>query len=280
MMRIFPFFLALFTLAGFVSGCGWTVPRLDPTTSSPYETSLMVNRIANQVKCELRKAVWDVLNEYQEKKGNPLVWLASWSAKVTLKIIVDEKSNLSPGVLVTPPSAFSLGLNGALSADATRTESIGFFFVFADLLTPKKGRLLPRELPDCVHHSDILIESDLKLKEWLEAVALVSATPESISSPFKAGAPIDVVSHEVQFVVVLGGDLTPTWKLVPVTINPGGPFLGASRTRTDDLLITMGPLDALAPGRPIGPSVAVEQSHLASQIGQAVTSAIRSQSVR
>jgi hypothetical protein len=271
--------IGLALIAASLSGCGWVVPKIDPLAQTPYDTGIFVNRIANQVKCELGKAVYDVIAEYQEKNTNPVGWLATWGAKATLKLIVDEKSNLSPGVLVTPPGTFSLGADASLSADATRTETIGFFFVFADLLDPKTHRLPAKEPRICIHYSDILIESDLKLKEWVEAVGLIAATPQTVSNPFVSGGPLDTTSHEVQFIVTLSGDVTPTWKLVSVTANPGSLFLGASRMRTDDLLITMGPLDVVASGRALRPSEAIETAHLAAQI-QGITTAIQNQSRR
>ncbi len=242
----------------------------------------MVNKIANQVKCELRDAVRDVIAEYD----NPdIKWLSDWSAKVTLKIVVDEKSSLNPGLsfntlfpsavnkfgngtTVTTPQSFSFGIGGQFSSDATRTETIGFFFVFKELLT-KTGL--------CPIGQGPLIESDLKLHDWLEAAALTAETPGTISDPFVSGAPFDVISHEVSFVIVAGGNVTPTWKLVYLSANPTAPFLGVTRTRTDDVLITMGPIGELKNGRPVGPSLAVENAHLAAQIGQSVAAAIQSQ---
>jgi hypothetical protein len=236
---------------------------------------IFVNRIANQVKCELGRAVYDVIMEYQENNANPVGWLAGWGAKATLKIIVEEKSNLSPSVLVTPPGTFSLNANGSLSADATRTETITFYFVFADLFDPKTHKLPRQEPKVCEHYSDILIESDLKLKDWVETVGLLASTPKTVSDPFKSGGPLDTTSHEVQFVVTLTGGATPAWKLVSVSVNPSGSFLGATRATTDDLLITMGPMTSIAPnGRPLVSTNLIDAAHLAAQI-QGITTAIQ-----
>jgi hypothetical protein len=274
--RIAPIF-ALTLFAVTLSACGWVTPWIDPLAQTPsYSLSTFVNRIANQVKCELGKAVYDVIMEYQENNANPVGWLATWGAKATLKIIVEEKSNLSPSVLVTPPSTFSLNANGSLSADATRTETITFYFIFADLFDPKTHRLPAHEPKVCEHYSDILIESDLKLNEWVETVGLLASTPKTVSDPFKSGGPLDTTSHEVQFVVTLTGGITPAWKLVSVSVNPSGSFLGATRARTDDLLITMGPMTSIAPnGRPLVSTQAVDSAHLAAQI-QGITTAIQS----
>jgi hypothetical protein len=274
--RIAPIF-ALTLAAINLSACGWVTPAFDLLSQTPsYAMSIFVNRIANQVKCELGKAVYDVIMEHQEKNANPVGWLATWGAKATLKIIVEEKSNLSPSVLVTPPGTFSLNANGSLSGDATRTETITFYFVFADLFDPKTQKLPAQEPKVCEHYSDILIESDLKLNEWVETVGLLASTPKTVSDPFKSGGPLDTTSHEVQFIVTLTGGVTPAWKLVSVTVNPSGSFLGATRATTDDLLITMGPMTSIAPnGRPLVSTQAIDSAHLAAQI-QGITTAIQS----
>jgi len=240
-----------------------------------------VNDIAFQVKCELALAFHDVFNAYQEKDGNPLAFFASWAAKVTLKLAVDEKSNVRPSFIATPTGVFSIAGGGELSANATRTETIGFFLLMSDLFDPKSKKLkLKQARPVCKHRSNILIQSDLKLKEWVESLALIAAVPDGVSNPFVSGGPLDATSHEIQFIVVMGGSITPTWKLISVTANPDAPFLGASRTQTDDLLITLGPIDVLANGRGIAPSAALSAQHLAAQIGQSVSTAIQSQNRR
>jgi hypothetical protein len=50
-----------------------------------------------------------------------------------------------------------------------------------------------------------------------------------------------VLQHEVKFVIDTGATATPSWKLTRVTVNPDGNLLSFDRTRTHDLLITMGP---------------------------------------
>src|ERR1700680_2259490 len=77
-----------------------------------------------------------------------------------------------------------------------------------------------------------------------------------------AGLKQDAVSYEIKFVIVSNGNVTPTWKLVRVSANTATspPFFGLGRTRTHDLIITIGP-----------PTPQTSQSHLASQIGNAVS---------
>jgi len=51
----------------------------------------------------------------------------------------------------------------------------------------------------------------------------------------------DIISLEEKFQIVTSGNATPSWKLVRVSANQGAPFFGAGRTRTHDLVITIGP---------------------------------------
>ena len=78
------------------------------------------------------------------------------------------------------------------------------------------------------------------------------------------GFPQNLFSQEIKFVIVSSGNAQPTWKLLPVSANAGNaPFFSVGRTRTHDLLITIGP-----------PTQRTVNDFLASQIGQAVTSGI------
>ena len=130
----------------------------------------------------------------------------------------------------------------------------------------------------CHHGEGPNIEGDLKFREWLEATILPTQSPGTTgqlpiltdaslqAQPAVAGAaeakgtaqpagaattaltkeapkppPFDIISHEVNFVVVAGGNITPTWTLVTFSANTGNsPLIGATRTRTNNVLITMG----------------------------------------
>ena len=75
----------------------------------------------------------------------------------------------------------------------------------------------------------------------------------------------DTVSYEIKFVIVSSGNVTPTWKLVRFSANTASsPLFNVGRTRTHDLIITIGPN-----------SNATDNVHLANQIGSAVSNANR-----
>ena len=70
----------------------------------------------------------------------------------------------------------------------------------------------------------------------------------------------DLFTQEIKFIIVSTGNITPTWKLIQLSANSGnGSFFSTGRTRTHDLLITIGP-----------PTARTVNDFLASQIGQAV----------
>src|ERR1700730_2684832 len=177
--------IALLLSSGFIGGCGTYVPKIELLAGSQQEVSIIVNKIANQVRCEIRQAVLDATGRYDE-----VAWLKDWSAKVTLKIVVDEKSTFAPGIslntifpnaitvfgsqMVTTAQSYSFGIGGQFSSDATRTEQVGFFFVF--------GELIAQSGP-CPYGEGTLIQSDLKLGEWLLAASLVASTPGTVSQP-------------------------------------------------------------------------------------------------
>jgi hypothetical protein len=70
----------------------------------------------------------------------------------------------------------------------------------------------------------------------------------------------DSFTQEIKFIIISTGNITPTWKLIQLSANSGnGSFFSTGRTRTHDLLITVGP-----------PTQRTVNDFLASQIGQAV----------
>jgi hypothetical protein len=160
-----------------------------------------------------------------------------------------------------------LGLGATLSTAATRTSKLTLFFVLRDFLNG--GRTDRSCIPDRVN-GDLFIQSDLKLRDWLYATTLPQFTGLQGPPPAK-----DAITHQVKFQIVSSGSTTPTWTLIRVTANAGAlPLFGTSRDRTQDLLITLGPV-VPGIGRPELSPVATN-SHLASEIGAAVAAGIKS----
>lgn len=89
-----------------------------------------------------------------------------------------------------------------------------------------------------------LLQSDLKLSDWLSIAVSASMTNTVNFTNTALGVKDSILQHEVKFVVDTSANATPTWKFKLVTVDPGGTLLNADRSRTNDLLITMGPAAA------------------------------------
>jgi hypothetical protein len=125
------------------------------------------------------------------------------------------------------------------------------------------------------------------LYDWLKA-ALLPYDVDIINYYNNATAQ-NTIQHEVKFQIVSNGNVTPTWKLVRVTANTSGNFFAAGRDRTQDLTITFGPTieataqpptsatDARRGTRTLQLATPAQNSHLAAEIGLAVSQALKGQ---
>jgi hypothetical protein len=294
-----------------LAGCGTFTPEIEEFWGSPADASVKVNKISGQVVCELRRAVQQVFADYQNgylelrsSPGHPapkvrdLAWFEKWGAQVTLNLNIIENTSISPGVTlnkvlpnavtpfpvggnVTTGQSVSTALGGTFTTTATRTDKIGIFYTVKELRygTPSIDKT-------CFvgsANADLFLQSDLKLRDWLRAALL----PSGANIVDFANNSKNTISHEVKFEIVTSGSVTPSWKLVRVSANSAGTFFGAGRTRSQDLTITVGPIDsggggggggaagARAKGRPPQLATAAQNADLAQQIGAAVAQALR-----
>lgn len=263
MFRIFySAFVGILT-AVTVGGCGLYVPEMQEWHEPPEQQKITENRIINHIKCELHKGVDDAIDKYYgagKRSGLTAEWIKSWLATVTLKLSVEEKGTANPGIswvrALSDARTFTLGAGVNGSSDATRIETISFTYPLKDLRAAR-----PIVNP-CANPGEVLVEGDLKIGQFLDKKVFLTTVPGTIVGPYSA------FSYQVSFVVVYGGAVTPSWKLVDFTVNPDSPFLSGTRTRTHDITITLAP-----PGDPAAAEAAV--IHNAALIGQAVASAIR-----
>ena len=295
--------ILLATTSFSVGGCslGLTVPEMQEPYVLKVQESLDESQLASQIKCEIREGVRNALNKIPAKGptgGRSVDWLNDWQAKVSMKLTVDEKAALNPGVTfstplrnavshfstngnVTTQQLFSTAVGLQASSDATRVETIGYTYNFANLLT--------EQATNCYHASQTLILSDLKIGDFILNKVAIANNPsvlyaddekpkpeETKTKPAKkqnkqanslGASPFTTFTYEVTFVVVYGGNVTPTWKLVDITANNNSPLFNATRTRTHDVLITLGKIG----------SDDAANAHQAQLIGQAVATAIQSQ---
>jgi hypothetical protein len=284
----------LLTVAFFLAGCGLYVPEIQENPLNGPEGQQFVQEIVQNITCEVQDALYDIYT--REAAFDPtyqnLKFMNDWGVTLALTLTIDEKGSTNPTFNwlptsgpTSPSSIFNLNLGATLSSEAQRIDKINSFFLVTELRKTKCDDKLR-------HQGPFILESDLKLEEWLDDIVQAGVTgynnlPTNPNAPLKS----NVLSHEVKFDIISTGTVTPGWKLKQATINQTGTFLSLTRDRTQDLIITFGPVDLTTVtdqngrllkdrhGRVIvhaTPSLSASNSLLASEIGVAVSNGVRS----
>ncbi|NEU96925.1 hypothetical protein [Bradyrhizobium uaiense] len=307
--------IAISGLALQQTGCGTVVPKIPEAWDLVADTDAtqhMEMQIKRAIFCELRDAVRIARNRVQYKTyyHGKLVSTAadqpipdSWGVQQTLTFTVDEQSKVTPSATYTWPlntaasQTFALTAGGQLSSDATRTDKFSTFYTIAEIanvLSESQVCEKPQEqfIGQPSHSSPFTVLSDLGIRDWLPAATETSAYLRSSRSAASGeGPPLgtagsfasDSFSYDVKFVIVTDGNLTPTWKLLRVTTASSPALFDTSRTRTHELLLTIGPgatttvknSKGQVVSKTVGPSNSAASSHLAQEIGSAVATALR-----
>jgi tetratricopeptide (TPR) repeat protein len=244
--------------------------------------------VKKRILCEIEAAV-KYVNRFPISEGlapDKLKQVAKypipldWIAAVSLSFELDEFSgvNLDDALNTPLPSAVKalghgtsssvgtpqsriLGFGGPLSSTAARIDKFDPTYPISHFMAsqgpnsvcrPENDPLTRAGLKADSGFSPFMIEGTLGIQDWLFGAILAG-----IFLNGSGGAPTEPVSYEIKFVLVSNGNITPTWKIVTVPANTSG-AVSTGRTRTHDLIITIGPSD----NRTLF-------SHLASQIGQA-----------
>jgi len=264
-----------FSIALALAGCGTFVPEIQEFPYDSTDGELLVHAIVVSVHCELRNAIATVINNdllaaKRNKGARQAAYLDNWGAQLALTLQVEEKTTLNPTAAWTPHSALTsiFTLNGGLnlSADATRIDKLNYYYTVKELYTQGS---CPQNFSLPHAPGSLLIQSDLKLAQWLSSQVLEVGTaevgvPNSPDTILKQNA----LSHEVTFEVVSGGNIVPAWKLVESTVGQTGSLFTASRDRRHDLTITFGPVDPTMKGT-LAPTA--QGVFVSSQIGLAVS---------
>jgi hypothetical protein len=272
------------SIVGFViTGCGLYVPEIQDF-GDKVSGQQLVHSITYNVTCEVQDAIYKIYNNPDHPVKS--TFLDTWGVQIALSLQVEEKSSANPVVNWLPPSpanaVFNLSAGGTLSADATRQDKLNSYFTVAQIRA--LGPCDPATRPGGL----LLMQSNLDLDEWLIANVTNANTGEvNYAADYKDG-PLgqNVLSHEVKFDITNTGNLTPGWVLTRVMINQSGNLLSATRDRTNDVTITLGP--TLATPKPVvdkygkvkmvrtfAPSADAAAAALSSQIGLAVSNAIK-----
>jgi hypothetical protein len=291
----------MLSASALLAGCGLYVPEMQPFFEPESREKAFENIIVNNVKCELRNAVietMEMLRTSTPYSGENIDWLLDQGATVALKLSVDEKSSLNPGITfsdplqnavkvfpqggnVTIPRSFTGNLGSANSIDGTRTEIIAFTYSFYDLL--HEQGIQPYLGKPCDNEGGVFIQSDLKIRQFILNKVFLAKVPGSVivhpvgGAPVPVASPFSTFSYEVTFVASFGLNGTPTWNLTTLSANPSSPLFSGSHQRTQDLLITIGKTTRATTKRPAVPSAEAVSLHNAALIGQAVATSIQSQ---
>jgi hypothetical protein len=260
-----------------LGGCGTYVPEIQENPWA-YDPDRLVVAIVGSIHCELKNAVTYIINSDLNSGFPPRAgWLNDWGAQVALTLTIDEQSSFSPSgsyiSIIHPITTIFTLLGGAnVSSQATRIETINYYYTVKELYGTGKG-CSPNTIANFADHptGSLLIQSDLKLEEWLSAIVQSQAVGDvSITHPTPVSNQTakNALSHEVKFIIITNGNVTPMWTLVHATINQAGPLFTASRTRTHDLLMTFGP-NVKAPdgSNSLGIGTPAANSNLAQLIG-------------
>jgi hypothetical protein len=280
------------SIALILGGCGTYVPEIQENAADKVAGQQLVQSIVYNITCEVQDAINKIYNNPDHPRKH--TFLDTWGVQIGLSLQVEEKGSVNPLVNWLPPSpasaVFNLNVGGTLSADATRQDKLNSYYTIQQIR--QLGPCDPTTRPGGL----LLLQSDLGLEEWLRANLTAADTGEILYASDYTGGPLgtNVLSHEIKFDITNTGNITPGWVLTRVSINQSGNLLSATRDRTNDLTITLGPtLAAPKPktdshGNPVkdangkvimttsyGPSGPAAEAALSSQIGLAVSNAIK-----
>ncbi|MGX8013656.1 hypothetical protein ACVDG8_034180 [Mesorhizobium sp. ORM8.1] len=253
----------------------------------------LVFRIKQSIFCELRQAV-------NAQKGQTATGLDrkptealpdNWGAQLTLVMQVDETGAVNPGVSFLrdiPGGSFTLSTGLVASSQATRVDRYYSFFSVKSLKPEldQSDTSCGRTMPDGTfkpidrHGASPLLSDNLGINAWLQgALVQMNGIPSS-NFPKSQASKLDVLSYDVKFIVVTTGTVTPSWKLVRLTSATSPALVSANRTRTHELLLTLGPTEAVPATKTskatVVPSAASSAVHLSGELQQAVANGLRS----
>ena len=129
-----------------------------------------------------------------------------------------------------------------------------------------------------------MIDGDLKIKEFIMDKATIAALGNDTlfgNGPSAIKRPVfNTLTAEITFVAAYGGSATPTWHLARFTANTASNLLIGERTNTNDLIITLGPLESREPKKdsPVTLVTAAMNQHNARVSASAIAVAVQGQS--
>ena len=254
--------LALVALT--LGACGTYVPPIQEI-GDDHQGEILVQEIVSSVRCEIRNALaqiyWDDISS-SKGVGRRTAFMDDWGAQVQLTLTIKENSQVNPSISWTPNAIFSLGGSLTGSTAATRIDKINYFYKIAELRS-RKG-CTPGPAPGGPFPGSLLVQSNLRLHSALTGLMLPIVTDDITAIQKQNG-----FTYQVTFEVVSTGTVAPAWRLSRVfSVDQSGTLFSATRDRTHDLIITLGPVDPTAT-ETLAPTA--QGTFLASQINQAIS---------
>lgn len=231
--------VAMLVFSSTLTACGTTLPIMNYSHKSDEDFALFVRSIAQHVRCELRHAV---ATEYAPEDPNRRQ-LYDWAAKIALTIRAYDKGNFNPNVSwLNGPGILKTTVGVQTEANGTREMTMTYYLPFKELLSSRDRIDEAGKKIDCSKLNDDVepIAGNLGIASSLQASLQAWDGFRTLSENLEGG-PFETITHKVSFQVTGGMSATPTWTFTDVTVNPNPSILSATRTRTDELLITMGP---------------------------------------
>jgi hypothetical protein len=241
--RIFPFALCLLGAIPLTAlgGCGLFTPEKgllsndDVDKGASPEGKFEFN-VVQHVMCEIRAGMWKARGLPNSK------WLEKLGAQVTLMLVAEDQSMLNPNSSFLTPfglkgaESFTLGIGASGSANATRTETIQFTYSNAQLWDEVRRNARAGNNGCESFQKGVYIESNLKIGQFIYDKAVVA---DGVARA--KGQPFSQLQFHINFLHAFSCNITTTCKFTRTTVNGTGSLLSATRTDTDDVLITLGP---------------------------------------
>jgi hypothetical protein len=292
----------VFALGGatICAGCGLYVPEkvvlspdhIDNPKTGMSSSGRYEDMIVRHIVCEIAAGIWDAT---QNKYFN-IPWMKAhkWGTAATLIITAEDQSGENPGVSLIDPienkiipfakggavtlsQSFSVGVGASGSANATRTETIQFTKENDLLWALAKADAHDGRVSCANYQNGIFVDSNLKIGQFIYDKAAIASLGNDANGN-NGDPPFNTFTYDVKFVATFGGSITPTWKLARVSANPSGTLLSATRTNTNEVIITMGPIGSYESANgPAQLSNAAQNQHNAQVQGSATATAISGQ---
>ncbi len=214
--------ICLFT--GFIlSGCA-TVPDL------PDEERLPLDVVLKNVRCEVTRALGGTAERFE--------WLRHSAVAFQLTLRVEEKDEGSADTALVFPihtGTFTIGFTAGLNEKSAAKSELYIGALYNDF-----------DLDECPEtekeKSGASLEGNLGLSAWIERAAAAIESTAISPDQIKRGDKDTYIAHQVEFVVVASGSVSPKFNIVRAGRTRSGLFkLGVSREESNILRIAILP---------------------------------------